>query len=54
MDELTDVVRYFWLREMNISIYNLQRCLLPKSLWHFARRSILDFKTSISKSATAA
>jgi len=29
---------------MTVSIYNLQLCLLPKSLWSFARRSISDYK----------
>jgi hypothetical protein len=32
------------MHQMNVSIYNLQRCLLPKSLWHFAGRSLPDFK----------
>jgi hypothetical protein len=44
MDELKDAVRYFRLRGVNVSIYNLQRCLLPKALWGFARRSISDYK----------
>lgn len=44
MDTLEDVVRFLWLRRMNVSIYNLQLCLLPKSLWSFARRSISDYK----------
>jgi hypothetical protein len=29
---------------MLVSIYNLQLCLLPKSLWGLARKSISDFK----------
>jgi His-Xaa-Ser system radical SAM maturase HxsC len=41
---LEDAVRYLHLRRMNVSIYNLQLCLLPKSLWHFTRKSISDFK----------
>jgi His-Xaa-Ser system radical SAM maturase HxsC len=44
MDTLEDVVRFLWLRRMNVSIYNLQLCLLPKSLWSVARRSISDYK----------
>jgi His-Xaa-Ser system radical SAM maturase HxsC len=41
---LEKAVRYLWQRRMNVSIYNLQLCLLPRSLWSFARRSISDFK----------
>jgi His-Xaa-Ser system radical SAM maturase HxsC len=44
MGTLEDVVRFLWLRRMNVSIYNLQLCLLPKPLWSFARRSISDYK----------
>jgi His-Xaa-Ser system radical SAM maturase HxsC len=44
MPALEESVRYLWRRRMNVSIYNLQLCLLPKSLWAFARRSISDFK----------
>ena len=41
---LEEAVRFLWQRRMNVSIYNLQLCLLPRSLWSFARRSISDFK----------
>ena len=44
MDLLGEAVKYLHLRRMNISIYNLQLCLLPQSLWSFARKSISDFK----------
>lgn len=44
MDTLGQAVRYLYLRRMNVSIYNLQLCLLPQSLWSFARKSISDFK----------
>ena len=44
MDSLGEAVRYLYLRRMNVSIYNLQLCLLPQSLWSFARKSISDFK----------
>lgn len=43
-ETLEEAVRYLWQRRMNVSIYNLQLCLLPRSLWSFARRSISDFK----------
>ena len=29
---------------MNVSIYNLQLCLLPETLWQHSRRSISDWK----------
>jgi His-Xaa-Ser system radical SAM maturase HxsC len=41
---LEDAVRYLFYRRMNVSIYNLQLCVLPQSLWSFARQSISDFK----------
>ena len=44
MDSLGAAVKYLHLRRMNVSIYNLQLCLLPQSLWSFARKSISDFK----------
>ncbi|MEZ3440590.1 His-Xaa-Ser system radical SAM maturase HxsC [uncultured Alistipes sp.] len=30
---------------MDVSVFNLPRCVLPKSLWPFARKSISDWKT---------
>ncbi len=44
MQELESAVQYLFLRRMNVSIYNLQLCLLPKTLWSFARQSISDYK----------
>jgi His-Xaa-Ser system radical SAM maturase HxsC len=44
MGTLTQAVRHLHLRRMNVSIYNLQLCLLPQSLWSFSRKSISDFK----------
>ena len=43
-DELQQAVEILYLRRMNVSIYNLPLCLLPKSLWSFSRQSISDFK----------
>ena len=42
--ELYESVQYLYLRGMNVSIFNLPRCLLDKRLWQFARDSISDFK----------
>jgi His-Xaa-Ser system radical SAM maturase HxsC len=44
MPVLERAVQHLWRRRMTISIYNLQLCLLPRSLWSFARRSISDYK----------
>ena len=41
---LEEAVEYLTIRGMNVSIYNLQRCLIPLSLWSFARQSISDWK----------
>lgn len=43
-DELEACVEALHLRGMRVSIYNHQLCLLPRSLWPFARRSISDYK----------
>ncbi len=45
-EELFESVQYLLLRGMNVSIFNLPRCLLDKRLWQFARDSISDFKVS--------
>jgi len=41
---LEDTVKYLFYRRMNVSIYNLQLCVLPRPLWTFVRRSISDYK----------
>lgn len=30
--------------QMNVSVFNLSRCVLPKTLWSFAQKSISDWK----------
>jgi len=42
--ELERAVKHLFYRNINVSIYNLQLCILPKSLWRFARKSISDYK----------
>lgn len=42
--ELSAAVEYLAIRGMNVSIYNHQLCILPQSLWRFARCSISDWK----------
>jgi len=42
--ELESAVTYLFHRRVAVSIYNLPLCVLPKSLWSFARQSISDYK----------
>jgi His-Xaa-Ser system radical SAM maturase HxsC len=41
---LEQAIWHLHQRDLEVSIYNLQYCLLPKSLWRFARDSISDWK----------
>jgi His-Xaa-Ser system radical SAM maturase HxsC len=43
-DQLESAVEILSTRRMNVSIYNHQLCVLRKSLWKFARKSISDWK----------
>ena len=42
--ELVEAVSYLDMVGMNVSVYNHQLCVLDKSLWPFARKSISDWK----------
>lgn len=42
--ELKQCILAFTRRAMNVSIYNLPHCLIPKELWKFARDSISGWK----------
>lgn len=42
--ELSEAVEYLHDFGMNVSIYNLQHCLIPQHLWQFSRNSISDWK----------
>jgi His-Xaa-Ser system radical SAM maturase HxsC len=44
-DELEEAVEYLAVRNMTVSIYNHQLCVLRPSLWRYARKSISDWKT---------
>jgi His-Xaa-Ser system radical SAM maturase HxsC len=44
-DELEKAVEYLAVRNMNVSIYNHQLCVLKPSLWSYARKAISDWKT---------
>ncbi|WP_324680578.1 His-Xaa-Ser system radical SAM maturase HxsC [Hymenobacter sp. GOD-10R] len=44
MTQLQEAVEFLALHRLHVSIYNHQLCLLPESLWGFARRSISDWK----------
>lgn len=43
-DQLESAVEILSTRGMDVSIYNHQLCVLRKSLWKFARKSISDWK----------
>jgi His-Xaa-Ser system radical SAM maturase HxsC len=43
-DQLESAVEFLAIRGMHVSIYNHQLCVLRKSLWKFARKSISDWK----------
>ena len=43
---LEEAVHHLVQRGMDVSIYNIPLCLLPKQLWTFARQSISDWKNS--------
>jgi His-Xaa-Ser system radical SAM maturase HxsC len=43
---LVDAVEFLSIRGMSVSIYNLQYCVLPRSLWPYARQSISDWKNT--------
>ena len=43
-NQLESAVEFLAIRGMNVSIYNHQLCVLRKSLWKFARKSISDWK----------
>ena len=44
MDELGEACEYLSDRNMNVSIYNSQLCLVPEYLWKYCRKSISDWK----------
>ncbi len=44
MSVLEEAVGFLSNRRMNVSIYNSQLCLMPKSLWKFNKKSISDWK----------
>lgn len=44
MPQLKDAVLYLKQRNMNVSVYNLQLCILPEVLWPHAVRSISSWK----------
>ena len=44
-NELEKAIEYLDTRNMTVSIYNHQLCVLRPSLWKYARKSISDWKT---------
>lgn len=48
MDELKKAVLFLHRRDVPVSIYNLQLCIIPTELWSFSRQSISDWKIEYS------
>jgi His-Xaa-Ser system radical SAM maturase HxsC len=44
-EELERAVRYLAVRDMSVSLYNHQLCVLRPALWPFAKKSISDWKS---------
>lgn len=44
VEELGEAVEFLSGKDMNVSIYNSQLCLMPESLWEYNRKSISDWK----------
>jgi len=42
--QLEEAVGFLFNRNMNVSIYNAQLCVIPRSMWKFARKSISSWK----------
>jgi hypothetical protein len=42
--ELEEAVLHLYAMHVPVALFNLQLCLLPKSLWPFAQKSISDWK----------
>ena len=43
-EQLSNAILHLRQRDMNVSIYNLPKCLLPSHLWEYARDSISSWK----------
>ena len=43
---LKEAIIYLSRRDMNVSIYNEQLCLLPKDIWNFTSKSISEWKNA--------
>lgn len=44
VDDLLEAIDYLSIHGMNVSIYNMQLCTIPSTLWQFSRQSISDWK----------
>lgn len=50
---LEEAIHFLAKRKINVSVYNIPLCMLPKSLWQYARQSISDWKTSFHAKCVA-
>jgi His-Xaa-Ser system radical SAM maturase HxsC len=52
-DLLAEAVGVLASAQVNVSIYNLQRCVLARSVWSFAAKSISDWKNNYIKECSS-
>lgn len=52
VDELSAATLYLADRGLNVSLYNMQLCTLPRALWPFAQRSISNWKQDYAPACT--
>lgn len=45
MEDLCEAVEYLSSKDLNVSIYNSQLCVMPEKLWEYNKKSISDWKT---------
>jgi len=43
-EELSQSVKHLHRRDVNVSIYNLPLCLIPRNMWRFSKKSISTWK----------
>src|SRR5262249_47374663 len=51
-DALAEAVDLLSFSRVNVSVYNLQRCVLHPSVWPYAVQSISDWKNAFAKECT--
>lgn len=52
VDALSDAVAFLANRSVDVSLYNLPLCVLPRHLWPFARQSISEWKNNFPQTCS--